>query len=108
MASTSGTAAPAASSSFEGIGGGLPGFTVQSAPPDTNGAVGPNHFVQTVNVSFAVFSKTGGVLYGPVAINTLFTGFGGLCAVHGGARHAASTTEALGVSWPFEGSDWRL
>ncbi len=79
QSSAPGAAAPAAASSFEGIGAGLPGFSVQYAPPDTNGAVGPNHFVQIVNTSFAVFSKTGSVLYGPVAINTLFTGFGGLC-----------------------------
>ena len=26
-------------------------------PPDTNGDVGPNHFVQWVNLSFAVYSK---------------------------------------------------
>ncbi len=26
-------------------------------PPDTNGDVGPNHFVQMVNLSFAVYSK---------------------------------------------------
>ena len=77
--STVSTAAPAASSSFEGIGQGFAGFTVQYAPPDTNGAVGPNNFVQTVNVSFAVFTKTGSLLYGPAKINTLFTGFGGLC-----------------------------
>src|SRR5437879_1658917 len=76
-------AAPAVSSAFEGIGQGFVGpagtFAVQYAPPDTNGAVGPNHFVQTVNVSFAVFNKSGAVLYGPAKINTLFTGFGGLC-----------------------------
>ena len=77
--STVSTAAPAASSSFEGIGQGFAGFTVQYAPPDTNGAVGPNNFVQTVNVSFAVFTRTGSLLYGPAKINTLFTGFGGLC-----------------------------
>src|SRR5207245_4587524 len=77
--STVSTTAPAVSSSFEGIGQGIAGFTVQYAPPDTNGAVGPNHFVQTVNVSFAVFNKTGSLLYGPAKINTLFTGFGGLC-----------------------------
>jgi hypothetical protein len=77
--STVTAAAPAVGSSFEGIGQGFAGFTVQYAPPDTNGAVGPNHFVQTVNVSFAVFSKTGALLYGPARINTLFTGFGGLC-----------------------------
>ena len=81
--STVSVAAPAVSSAFEGIGQGFVGpagtFTVQYAPPDTNGAVGPNHFVQTVNVSFAVFNKSGAVLYGPAKINTLFTGFGGLC-----------------------------
>src|SRR5256712_6523120 len=73
--STVSTASPAVASSFEGIGQGLAGFTVRYAPPDTNGAVGPNHFVQTVNVSFAVFSKTGTVIYGPASINTLFAGF---------------------------------
>src|SRR5438105_15356327 len=77
--STVSTAAPAASSSFEGIGQSFAGFTVQYAPPDTNGAVGPNNFVQTVNVSFAVFGKTGSLVYVPAKINTLFTGFGGLC-----------------------------
>ncbi|TME62930.1 MAG: hypothetical protein E6I51_05565, partial [Chloroflexi bacterium] len=77
--STVSTAAPAMSSSFEGIGQGFAGFTVQYAPPDTNGAVGPSNFVQTVNVSFAVFTRTGSLLYGPAKINTLFTGFGGLC-----------------------------
>ena len=78
QSTVSGTA-PAPSSSFEGIGQGFAGFTVRYAPPDTNGAVGPNHFVQTVNVSFAVFGKTGSLLYGPAGINTLFAGFGGLC-----------------------------
>jgi N-acetylneuraminic acid mutarotase len=48
-------------------------------PPDTSGDVGPNHFVQIVNVGFQVFSKTGTSLYGPANNNTLFTGFGGVC-----------------------------
>ena len=43
-------------------------------PPDTNGDVGPNHYVQWVNLSFAVFSKTGSLLYGPAAGNTLWAG----------------------------------
>src|SRR5256712_5727934 len=77
--STVSTAAPAASSSFEGIGQGFAGFTVQYAPPDTNGTVGPNKFVQQFNLSFGVCGKTGTRLYGPAKINTLFTGFGGLC-----------------------------
>jgi hypothetical protein len=76
-------AAPALGSSFDGVGQGFTGpagtFTVNSAPPDTNGQVGPNHYVQIVNSAFAIFSKTGAVLYGPAATNTLWSGFGGGC-----------------------------
>ena len=36
------------------------------APPDTNGDVGPNHYVQWVNLSYAVWNKQGTLLYGPV------------------------------------------
>jgi hypothetical protein len=68
---------------MDGVGEGFSGpqgtFTVNAAPPDTNGAVGPNHYVQTVNTDFAVFSKSGTPLYGPVPINTLWSGFGGGC-----------------------------
>jgi hypothetical protein len=74
---------PATSLSFDGVGQGFSGpagaFTVNSAPPDTNGDVGPNHYVQTVNSSFAVFNKSGTALYGPVSLNTLWSGFGGDC-----------------------------
>jgi len=52
------------------------------APPDTNGAAGLTQYVQTVNVRFAVFSKTGEILLGPSNINTLWTGFGGDCETH--------------------------
>ncbi len=53
-------------------------------PPDTNGDVGPNHFVQWVNLSFAVYSKgtsttPPSLLYGPAPANTLWSGFGGPC-----------------------------
>src|SRR5882724_6205005 len=42
------------------------------APPDTDGDVGPNHYVQAVNVSFRVFDKTGVTLAGPTTYNSLF------------------------------------
>ncbi len=48
-------------------------------PPDTEGDVGPNHYVQWVNLSFAIYDKTGVKLYGPAAGNTLWSGFGGPC-----------------------------
>ena len=76
--------APATIVNFDGVGNGFTGpagtFVVNSAPPDTNGAVGPNHIVEIVNTDFAVFSKTGTALFGPVPINTLWSGFGGRCA----------------------------
>ncbi len=52
---------------------------VQAAPPDTNGDVGPNHYVQMVNIIFAIFDKSGNLLFGPAATNTLWAGFGGPC-----------------------------
>ena len=71
---------PAVGTSFEGLGAGQYGFTVTSAPPDTNGAVGATQYVQWVNSSFAIFNKTTGALVaGPTAGNTLWSGFGGGC-----------------------------
>jgi subtilase family serine protease len=70
---------PTPSSSVEGIGNGN-----GVLPPDTNGDVGPNHFVQWVNLSFAVYNKGTAstpptLIYGPAAANTLWSGFGGPC-----------------------------
>jgi len=70
---------PGPSRSIEGIGN-----MNAVLPPDTTGDVGPNHFVQWVNLSFAVYSKGSGttppaLLYGPAAANTLWAGFGGPC-----------------------------
>lgn len=48
-------------------------------PPDTEGDVGPNHYVQWVNLAFAIWDKSGNLLYGPAAGNTLWSGFTGLC-----------------------------
>jgi hypothetical protein len=48
-------------------------------PPDTNGDVGPNHYVQWVNLHFQIFNKQGGSVYGPAAGNTLWSGFGSPC-----------------------------
>src|SRR6266404_5107860 len=42
------------------------------APPDTDGDVGPNHYVEAINVAFAVYNKTGTMLAGPITYNTLF------------------------------------
>ena len=68
--------------SFEGIGAGLPGYSVAAVPPDTNGRVGATQYVQWNNTSFAIWDKTGKKLYGPAAGNTLFQPLGGVCASH--------------------------
>jgi len=68
--------------SFDGLGVGFEGPQGQSAgrnPSDNSLAVGPNHIVQIVNSRMAVFDKGGKVLYGAVATNTIFKGFGGTC-----------------------------
>ena len=50
-----------------------------AAPPDTQGDVGPNHYVQWTNIAFAIYDKSGNTLMAPTAGNTLWTGFGGTC-----------------------------
>jgi hypothetical protein len=60
--------------SFEGVSN-IYGYL----PPDTNGDVGPNHYIQWVNVSFAIWDKSGALLYGPADGDTLWQGFGGAC-----------------------------
>jgi hypothetical protein len=49
------------------------------APPDPNGAVGPNNVVTMANLHFQIFDKSGNSLFGPAANNTLWSGFGGDC-----------------------------
>jgi len=52
---------------FEGVG------NVDSVhPPDTNGEVGPNHYAQMVNISMAIYDKSGTLLYGPFHPNDLW------------------------------------
>jgi hypothetical protein len=49
------------------------GFRVN--PPDPVGDVGPNHYVEMVNLVFAVYDKAGNRLLGPVDTGTLWAGF---------------------------------
>jgi hypothetical protein len=72
--------------SFDGLGAGLAAGNPPRNPSDNSLAVGPDHIMQTVNSQIVVFTKkgkrfdtTGKVLYGPIATNTAFAGFGGVC-----------------------------
>ncbi len=64
---------PSPSVNFEGVPNTFGGW-----PPDTQGDVGPNHYVQWVNLSFAIYDKTGAKVYpagaGFAAGNTLWSG----------------------------------
>jgi hypothetical protein len=56
-----------------------------SAPPDTNGAIGPTQYMQWANSKLAIFDKsTGEVVYGPVSGSTLFSGMGLPCETNHG------------------------
>jgi hypothetical protein len=60
--------------SFEGVSAlDQPGAGL---PPDSDGAVGPNHFVQWINTSLAIYSKTGTRIFGPVPGNSLWRNAG--------------------------------
>ena len=77
--------------SFDGLGFGMSiaqgaGGAGPRNPSDNSLAVGPDHVFQIVNSQLAVFTKkgsrfdaTGKLLYGPIATNALFAGFGDVC-----------------------------
>jgi hypothetical protein len=68
---------PAPVANFEGLSNqdnfDIFGFRVN--PPDPVGDVGPNHYVEMINLVFGVYSKSGTLLLGPVDTGTLWAGF---------------------------------
>src|SRR5439155_13451624 len=68
---------PAPLLTFEGLSNqdnfNLYGFRVN--PPDPDGEVGPNHYVELINLVLGVFDKQGNRLVGPTKIGDLWTGF---------------------------------
>jgi hypothetical protein len=47
-------------------------------PADPNGDVGLNYYIQTINISFAIYTKTGALAYGPANLKTIWQGFPGV------------------------------
>lgn len=47
----------------------------QIYPPDTQGDVGLNHYIQMINLSFQIWDKQGNSLYGPADNSTLWEGY---------------------------------
>jgi len=76
-ARTTASAIAAPIANFEGLSNqdnfNIFGFRVN--PPDPNGDVGPNHYVEMINLVFAVFDKQGNKLLGPVDTGSLWAGF---------------------------------
>jgi hypothetical protein len=69
--------AAASGANFDGVG--ASGYV----PSDNNIAVGPNHIVETANVTYGIFTKTG-VLLKSGTLKSLWTGLGGSCAANNG------------------------
>ncbi len=69
--------APPTIANFDGLD-----FTTWGAghPPDTNGDVGPNHYIQTINTSIGIYAKTGASI-AAFTFNTFMSqgSFGNLC-----------------------------
>ena len=65
---------PSTIANFEGNGNAdnqaVIGSVIQ--PPDTQGEVGPDHYVQWVNLVYSIYDKNGNLLLGPLAGNTLW------------------------------------
>jgi len=75
VANFSDVAMPAPSLSVDGLtsndNAAAYGFRV--VPPDTNGDVGPNHYVQAVNILTRVFDKSGNPLTPPFKLSSIFS-----------------------------------
>ncbi len=81
LQTSAGTLAPSIGANFDGStdadNSAILGFAV--VPPDTDGDVGPNHYVQWINSVSEIFDKNGNTLAGPFAGNQYFQGLGGDC-----------------------------
>ncbi len=75
---------PVPMQSFDGVSSddNAAAYGVRKVPPDTNGDVGPTQYVQTVNILFRVFTKTGTPLTAPTKMSSVFAAAGitGVCA----------------------------
>src|SRR5712691_7915439 len=90
----------------------FPGVNCNCAPPDTNGDVGTTQYVQIVNEGYQVFNKTTGAsILGPNSIQSIWTGFGGVCENNGFGDPTVSfdqianrwvITEFAGATFPLQ------
>jgi hypothetical protein len=63
---------------FDGLGYGDT-FFCDCMPPDNDGAPGTTQYVQYINITYAVYDKSGNMVLGPLNGNSFWSGFGGAC-----------------------------
>ena len=73
---------PAPILSFDGLSNGdnAAAYAMRVVPPDTNGDVGLNHYVQAVNILTRVFDKSGNALTPPFKLSSIFSVLGTPCS----------------------------
>ena len=71
------TTIPSTAANFEGLSNqnNFNTFGFRVNPPDPNGEVGPNNYIEMINLVFGVYDKAGNLLLGPVDTGTLWSGF---------------------------------
>ena len=84
LQTTPGTGATALGTGFPGAtnndNGDLFGFLI--APPDTDGSIGPNHFVQMINLVTTIYDKSGNEVAPPFPSSAFWTDIGGNCEAY--------------------------
>jgi len=82
IAKTSAVPVPTPSLSFDGLSNfdNIDAYSLFILPPDMNGDVGPNHYVQAVNSLLRVFDKNGIALTSPFKMSQLFAPLGTACS----------------------------
>ena len=91
VASSPAPSAPVLDSSFAGLGN-PPRSEGDLIPPDTMGAVGPNHLVSLLNSDFGVFNKTTGAVLEKIPLQTFW---GSLGTAAGQPAHFPFDTKVL-------------
>ncbi len=82
LAKVSAEPMPTPSLSFDGISSNdnAAAYGFRVIPPDTNGDVGPEHYVQSVNSLTRVFDKSGNALTPPFKLSSVFAPLGTPCS----------------------------
>ncbi|HEV8254485.1 MAG TPA: proprotein convertase P-domain-containing protein, partial [Vicinamibacteria bacterium] len=77
------SAIPGPTLSFEGLNSDTNAalLGLRLSPPDTDGDVGPDHYVQIINLVYRVYDKSGAPLIPARKVSSIFAALGGPCAL---------------------------